>query len=40
LAAVLTHCEKGFKRVKGYAVIEAVIATIVVSHTEEACKAA
>jgi transposase-like protein len=40
LAAVLTHCEQGFKRVKGHAFIETVLATIVASHTEEEFKAA
>lgn len=40
LAAVLTHCEQGFKRVKGHAFIEAVVATIVASHTEEEFQAA
>jgi hypothetical protein len=37
---VLTHREQGSIRVKGYAVIEAVVATIVASHTEEEFQAA
>jgi putative transposase len=40
LAAVLLHCEKGFKRVKGHAAIEAVVAAIDASHAEEEIKAA
>lgn len=41
LAAVLLHCEKGFRRVKGHASIEAVVATIDAIQTEqEVCRAA
>ena len=40
LAAALPHGEQGFKRGKGHAFIEAVVATIVASHTEEEFKAA
>lgn len=40
LAAVLLHCEKGFKRVKGHASIAGVLAAIDASHAEEELKAA
>jgi len=40
LATVLLHCETRFKRVKGHASVEAVVAAIDASHEEEALKAA
>ncbi len=36
LGAVLVHCERRFKRVKGYASIKAVVAAIDASHEEKA----
>lgn len=36
LGAVLLHCERRFKRVKGYTSIKAVVAAIDASHEEKA----
>jgi transposase-like protein len=40
LAAVLLHCERRFRRVKGHEAIEAVVVAIDAGHKEEALKAA